>query len=316
MRLIFDKNFVEFLHFASRDIISQILLNGDGSHLTDEGNYIKVEESEIDVISFLPRSKYEKVEDVWNSGRTKIKIGRFIRKFLTEFSISNFNINDNAIERFVNLYKSFFSRDKSKLKIVSGEDILKYYLEDNYHLSNGMRFGTLWNSCMRQRERNKFMEIYSKNPNIKMLVYLEDDGKVRARALLWDNVKDHKDIEKEYKVMDRIYYIYDHDVAFFKDWAKENGYLSKWEQNAKSELFFDVDGNPCRKSLYVVLDNYDFRYYPYLDTFKFYNENTGRFSNSDRYNFDYILVQSNGQTERDPEPEEEFYDDEHFEFDN
>lgn len=316
MRLIFDKNFVEFLHFASRDIISQILLNGDGSHLTDEGNYIKVEESEIDVISFLPRSKYEKVEDVWNSGRTKIKIGRFIRKFLTEFSISNFNINDNAIERFVNLYKSFFSRDKSKLKIVSGEDILKYYLEDNYHLPNGMRFGTLWNSCMRQRERNKFMEIYSKNPNIKMLVYLEDDGKVRARALLWDNVKDHKDIEKEYKVMDRIYYIYDHDVAFFKDWAKENGYLSKWEQNAKSELNFDVDGGSCRKSLYVILENYDFRYYPYLDTFKFYNENTGRFSNSDRYNFDYILVQSNGQTERDPEPEEEFYDDEYFEFDN
>ena len=153
MRLIFDKNFVEFLHFASRDIISQILLNGDGSHLTDEGNYIKVEESEIDVISFLPRSKYEKVEDVWSSGRTKIKIGRFIRKFLTEFSISNFNINDNAIERFVNLYKSFFSRDKSKLKIVSGEDILKYYLEDNYHLSNGMKIGTLWNSCMRQSEK-------------------------------------------------------------------------------------------------------------------------------------------------------------------
>jgi hypothetical protein len=309
MRLIFDKNFVEFLHFASRDIISQILLNGDGSHLTDEGNYIKVEESEIDVISFLPRSKYEKVEDVWSSGRTKIKIGRFIRKFLTEFSISNFNINDNAIERFVNLYKSFFSRDKSKLKIVSGEDILKYYLEDNYHLSNGMKIGTLWNSCMRQRERNKFMEIYSKNPNIKMLVYLEDDGKVRARALLWEGVKEHKEIEKEYKVMDRIYYIYDHDVAFFKDWAKENGYLSKWEQNAKSELIFDVDGSPCRKSLYVVLENH-FRYYPYLDTFKFFNEYKGRFSNSDRYSFDYVLVQSNGQVEREPEPEEEFYDDE------
>ena len=109
MRLIFDKNFVEFLHFASRDIISQILLNGDGSHLTDEGNYIKVEESEIDVISFLPRSKYEKVEDVWNSGRTKIKIGRFIRKFLTEFSISNFNINvnPNTAQQYNTLFSQF-----------------------------------------------------------------------------------------------------------------------------------------------------------------------------------------------------------------
>ena len=197
MRLIFENNFGDFLNFASRDIIAQILLNGDGSHISDEGNYIKVVESEIDVISFLPRSKYEKVEDVWNSSRTKIKIGRFIRKFLTEFSISNFNIDD----RFVNLYKSFFSRDKSKLKIVSGEDILKYYLEDNYHLSNGMRIGTLWNSCMRQHERNKFMTIYAKNPNIKMLVYLEDDGRVRARALLWDKVKDHNDTDIEYKLM-------------------------------------------------------------------------------------------------------------------
>lgn len=307
MRLIFDKNFGEFLHFASRDIIAQILLNNEGYHLIDEGNYIKVEESEIDVISFLPRSRYEKVEDVWKSGRTKIKIGRFIRKFLTEFSISNFNIDDSTIEKFVNLYKSFFSRDESKLKIVSGDDILKYYLEDNYHSSNELKVGTLWRSCMRQSERNKFMSIYSKNPNIKMLVYLDCDGKVRSRALLWDKVKDHHDSDKEYKFMDRIYYVYDHDVAFFKDWAKENGYLSKWDQNAKSELYFDCDGNSSRKSLYVVLENYNFGYYPYLDTFKFFNENKGRFSNSDRYNFDYILIQSNGKVRRDPE--EEFYDD-------
>ena len=307
MRLIFDKNFGEFLHFASRDIIAQILLNSEGYHLIDEGNYIKVEESEIDFISFLPRSRYEKVEDVWKSGRTKIKIGRFVRKFLTEFSISNFNIDDSAIEKFVNLYKSFFSRDESKLKIVSGNDILKYYLEDNYHSSNELKVGTLWRSCMRQSERNKFMSIYSKNPNIKMLVYLDCDGKVRSRALLWEGVKDHHDSDKEYKFMDRIYYFYDHDVAFFKDWAKENGYLSKWDQNAKSELYFDCDGNSCRKSHYVVLVNYNFGYYPYLDTFKFFNENKGRFSNSDRYNFDYILIQSNGKVRRDPE--EEFWDD-------
>jgi hypothetical protein len=314
MRLIFENNFVDFLNFASRNIISQILRNGDGSHLNNEGNYIKVEDSEIDVISFLPKSKYEKVEDVWNSGRTKIKIGRFVRKFLTDFSVSNFNIDDNTIEGFVNLYKSYFSRDKSKLKVVSGEDILKYYLEDNYHLPNGMRSGTLWNSCMRQNERNKFMRIYAKNTNIKMLVYLEDDGKVRARALLWEGVKDHNDSETEYKFMDRIYYIYDHDVTFFKDWAKENGYLSKWEQNAKSELIFDVDGDPCRKSLYVVLDNSNFKYYPYLDTFKFYDKSKGRFSNSDRYNFDHILIQSNGRCERESESEE-LFDEEFEEFD-
>ena len=52
MRLIFENNFGDFLNFASRDIIAQILLNGDGSHISDEGNYIKVVESEIRSTSF------------------------------------------------------------------------------------------------------------------------------------------------------------------------------------------------------------------------------------------------------------------------
>jgi hypothetical protein len=32
----------------------------------------------------------------------------------------------------------------------------------------------------------------------------------------------------------------------------------------------------------------------------------GRFSNSQSYNYDFTLVQSNGAVEREPEPDEEF----------
>jgi hypothetical protein len=219
------------------------------------------------------------------------------------------------IEKFVNLYKSYFSRDISKLKIVEGEEILKYYLEDNYHSLNGNRAGSLWNSCMRQRERNKFMKLYAKNSDkVKMLVFFSDDDKVRARALIWEGVKDHKDSTKEYKFMDRIYYYYDHDINFFKDWAKESGYLCKWEQSAKTEMLFDDGtGSPVIKQLYVMLDEYNLPYYPYLDTFKFFNFDKGRFSNSDSYNFDYILVQSSGameREEREPDEDEMLYFDE------
>ena len=306
--LIFNDEMYSFLQFAQREsIIAALFLQGDSSHINDEGNYVKRVEDEIDVVSFLPKSKYEKVENEWESGRIKIKIGRFIRKFLTDFSIQNFNINDQMIEKFVNLYKSYFSRDISKLKIVEGEEILKYYLEDNYHSLNGNRAGSLWNSCMRQRERNKFMKLYAKNSDkVKMLVFFSDDDKVRARALIWEGVKDHKDSTKEYKFMDRIYYYYDHDINFFKDWAKENGYLCKWEQSAKTEMLFDDGtGSPVIKQLYVMLDEYNLPYYPYLDTFKFFNFNKGRFSNSDSYNFDYILVQSSGAMEREREPDED-----------
>jgi hypothetical protein len=307
--LIFDNEMFEFLQFAQRDsIIAALLLQGDHSHIVEEGNYVKRVDNEIDVVSFLPKSKYEKVEDNWVNGRVKIKIGRFIRKFLTEFSIKNWQINDTLIERFVNLYKSYFSRDISKLKIVEGDDIPKYYLEDNYHHINGNRSGSLWNSCMRQRERNKFMKLYAVNPEkVKMLVFFSDDDKVRARALLWEDVRDHKDPTKQYKFMDRIYYVYDHDINFFKDWAKENGYLCKWDQSAKTEMLFDEGtGEPVKKSLYVLLDNYSMSYYPYLDTFKNFYEDKGRFSNSQSYNYDFTLVQSNGAVEREPEPDEEF----------
>ena len=307
--LIFDNEMFEFLQFAQRDsIIAALLLQGDHSHIVEEGNYVKRVDNEIDVVSFLPKSKYEKVEDNWNNGRVKIKIGRFIRKFLTEFSIKNWQINDTLIERFVNLYKSYFSRDISKLKIVEGDDIPKYYLEDNYHCFNGNRSGSLWNSCMRQRERKKFMKLYAVNPEkVKMLVFFSDDDKVRARALLWEDVRDHKDSTKQYKFMDRIYYVYDHDINFFKDWAKENEYLCKWDQSAKTEMLFDEGiGEPVRKSLYVLLGNYSMSYYPYLDTFKNFNEEKGRFSNSQSYNYDFTLVQSNGAVEREPEPDEEF----------
>ena len=307
--LIFDNEMFEFLQFAQRDsIIAALLLQGDHSHIVEEGNYVKRVDNEIDVVSFLPKSKYEKVEDNWVNGRVKIKIGRFIRKFLTEFSIKNWQINDTLIERFVNLYKSYFSRDISKLKIVEGDDIPKYYLEDNYHCVNGNRAGSLWNSCMRQRERNKFMKLYAVNPEkVKMLVFFSDDDKVRARALLWEDVKDHKDPTKQYKFMDRIYYVYDHDINFFKDWAKENGYLCKWDQSAKTEMLFDEGtGEPVKKSLYVLLDKYSMSYYPYLDTFKNFNEDKGRFSNSQSYNYDFTLVQSNGAVEREPEPEEDW----------
>ena len=309
--LIFNDEMFNFLQFAQKDsIIAAVFLQGDTSHINDEGNYIKRVDNEIDVVSFLPKSKYEKVENNWENGRVRIKIGRFVRKFLTEFSFKNFKVTDTLIEKFVNLYKSYFSRDTSKLKIFEGEEILKYYLEDNYHTLNGGRFGSLWNSCMRQSERNKFMKLYAKNKDkVKLLVFFSDDDKVRARALLWEGVKDHKDSTKEYKFMDRIYYVYDHDINFFKDWAKENGYISKWDQTAKTELLFDIDGGVKRLQLYVNLDHGGLSYFPYLDTFKNFYVSKNRFSNSQNYNFDYVLVQSNGQVERDPEPDEYFDED-------
>jgi len=308
--LKFDKKMKSFLEFSARSsIIAQILLNGDSKLIVMEGNFVSRVEGKIDMVSFLPASKFEKVEDVWNKSRTPTKIGRFLKKFLNEYAIKTFQITDPQIEKFVNTFKSYFSRDVSRLKVVEGEDIMKYYREDSYHINLG-RYGSLWNSCMRQHERNKFMKLYADSADkIKMLVFFDDADKIRARALLWHGVKDHDDDEAEYKFMDRIYSFYDHDVDFFKDWARENGYIAKWEQSARSERSFDIDGARSEMSLYVNLEAASQEYYPYLDTFKFFNVGKKRFSNTGDFNFDYVLVQSSGAVEREEDPEPQWDDD-------
>jgi len=297
-----------FLSLTSNRI-NDILIHGDGELISEEGNFIKNEEG--DFLSYLPKSKYQKDDDFdpysKGIGRVKIKIGRFVRKFISEKSFIQFGITDQKIESFVNSFKSYFNSTTSSIKIIEGSEILKWYLDENYYTPNGMRLGSLWNSCMRYYDRNKYMTLYAKNPNIKMAVFLVDD-KVRCRALLWDDAKDLDD--KNYKVMDRIYSFYDHDVILFKKWASENGYISKWTQSAKSEKTFDVGGIPITIDLIIKLENYQFRYYPYLDTFKYFNEYKGTFSNSRKWSYDYILIQSNGSVEPEPEPDPEWSDDE------
>lgn len=311
--LKFDENMWEFIDFASSSsIIGQIFANSNSRNMNLEGNFVGWKEGTEDMVTYLPVSKFDKVEDVWNRGRTSIKIGRFVRKFLNEYAVEFYGISDSMIEDFVNMFKSFFTQDESRLQVVSGADILRYYREDSYHVqmteSFARRGGTLWNSCMRQHERNIFMKLYAENESVKMLVYFDELGKVRARALLWEDVREHGNPESRYRVMDRIYYFYDHDVKFFQEWAKKNGYLSKHEQTAKSERIFrlpDGEGTVKFKELYVMLENSRQEYYPYLDTFKFYKESMGRFSNSDDYSFDYVLVQSSGARERLEEPSED-----------
>jgi hypothetical protein len=300
-RLIFNSEMIDFLSLTSNRI-NDILIHGDSELISEEGNFIKNEEN--DFLSYLPKSKYQKDADFdpysKGIGRVKIKIGRFVRKFISEKSFIQFEITDQTIEFFVNSFKSYFNSTTSSIKIIEGTEILKWYLDENYYTPNGMRFGSLWNSCMRYHDRNKYMTLYAKNPNIKMAVFLVDD-KVRCRALLWNDAKDLDG--KSYKVMDRIYSVYDHDVILFKNWANENGYISKWTQSAKSEKTFDVGGIATTIDLIIKLENYQFRYYPYLDTFKYYNEYKGTFSNSRKWSYDYILIQSNGSVEPEPEPE-------------
>lgn len=309
--LVVDSGLRDFLTTNQSKICAMIMSFGTSK----EVNYLSITDK-IDTISYLPTSKLSRVEQLGldpyadGIGRTEIKVGRLIYKLFPKQLVQEY-IRDNDTEDFVNQFKSFFDVSNRRLIIVEGEDIRKYYLDRNYCYPD---YGTLWKSCMRYRERQPFLDIYTKNPDkIKMLVMLSSqDGveKVRARALLWD-VQDLND--NNLKIMDRIYTIYDSDVFVFKKWAREHGYIPKFYQNAKTQNIFG-DDEEMILNLKVKLDKHVLESYPYLDTFPFYDSTNGLFYNNTNRMYHFTLIQSNGSlTPPEPdEPEEEPEDDDWF----
>jgi hypothetical protein len=271
-------------------------------------NYLAVTDK-IDTISYLPSSKISFVNSLNLNpysdgvGRIQIKVGRLVSKLLDQEIIKKY-MTDSDIETFVNEFKSFFDQSSRKIEVLSGEDIRKYYLYKNYCYPDT---GTLWKSCMRYKERQRFLDIYVHNPDtVKMLVMLENqDGvdKVRARALIWEA----QDMAgNKVKIMDRIYSLFDSDVYLFKRWANDNGYIPKFYQNAKSQNIFDMNNEPVKMNLKVELKNHNFGTWPYLDSFQFYNISKGVFFNHESAPWNYILIQADGGIEPSPSENEDY----------
>jgi len=195
-------------------------------------------------------------------GRSDTTIGRIVRKlFDNEFT-------DVQIEEFVNKFKS--ARDTSKdFELVSGDDIMYWYNKEQY-----MDGGVLGDSCMRHEECSNYIKFYAKSPEKISLLILHDNTnpeKIRGRAIVWN-----LDEPKNRIFMDRIFYTNDYIMNLFKSYAKEQGWLYKKNQNNNSDgPFIDTK---TEQEFYdfklVVNDVNDNNEYPYLDTLKFYDNNS------------------------------------------
>lgn len=222
---------------------------------------------EPDKITYIKKNRLKTITDKkldpWNNNyRTSQKIGRF----LTDIFGNKITLDDK--ERFVNYYKAInnFS-DNKNIFIVEGEDIRKWYLEDNY--SNG--YGTLNKSCMRYKENQKVLKLYSKNPDVcKMLIKVDDNNKLLARALLW---KTNKGI-----YMDRIYFVNDYDKNIFELYSKKQGWLS-YKKESEKKLKIKLEWWKSK-------DNSN---YPYMDTFVYFNYKEGILYSYDNEDYDIYL---------------------------
>ncbi len=104
-RLIFDHEMMNFLDRSTHFRISQILIHGMSGLIKEEGNFVKREDDEIDTLSYLPKSKYDIIKNDEGKdpfgdgvGRTKIKVGRFIKRFLSKEAFNEFGIADSDVE--------------------------------------------------------------------------------------------------------------------------------------------------------------------------------------------------------------------------
>jgi hypothetical protein len=228
----------------------------------DPINFISVAQDKTK-ISYLTTDRIAKIEDpslYWSSSRRfAVKPGGFISKLFKDISAKE-------VEKFSNLYRAQSNKAKFTFNVVEGNHIKTYYHINSY----AQERGTLGASCMKYDNCQDYLGIYTENTDkVKLLVMLNEDGGLMGRALLWDF--------ETVKIMDRIYTIADEEFLFqFKKWATDNGYLYKSEQNWYNTLFFEnLSTEKKELKLDIKLDNFQFRRYPYVDTFKFFDEEKG-----------------------------------------
>ena len=236
------------------------------------------------------------IEDVselpFKLNRQQIRVGRGIRGILNSAKL---NFTDTEIEKFVNLYKSEWDKMNDIFKsfeVVKGNQIPEWYSWRTYELERSK--GTLSNSCMCSAPVFWF-NIYSKNPDkVSMVILKSDSGdKIKGRAILWKLDK------PEITFMDRIYTHNDSDVHLFREYAKKMGWHTKPNNNylASSETI-DPKGELIIYQDLVVHLKAGEEYFPYLDTLKYYEPETGRLSvDQPESSFCYTLNDTDGRYE-------------------
>ena len=212
--------------------------------------------------------------------RTELNVGRFANKVLTKFG---YQVDPVKLNKFVDNFKALFDFRKNKasqIEIVEGEEIRKWYLENNYYKPNY----TLQNSCMRYSHCQKYLDIYVENSQVKLAILKspDDKNKIIGRALIWT-------LENGETYLDRPYANNDEDVNLFKQWGRAKG----WKV---SGTYDDV---------IVKLDSCDFSYYPYMDTFKYLDRKNCKLHSSstefDNANEDFINLEDTGGSYREVE---------------
>jgi hypothetical protein len=258
---------------------------------------------DVDTLSYLPANRLNRIEGLgekdlinpspespaWGEyGRQPIKIGGFVARTLPRYA------GTSELEKFGNSFKGILDQDNYRMVLVDGENIRKYYHIKSYYNPNPGVIDAppegqadirtvLMKSCMKQPEKQDFFDIYVNNPdNVKMLVMLNKNNLLVARALVWMDVYvvDKPENPTKGTFLDRIYYTKESDVNIFINYAKEKNWFCKTHQTKDCTTFWFKDEIMDKPITTRLKHAGDYPKYPYLDTLCYYTPFTGRLSSS------------------------------------
>jgi len=295
MELQFSSDFNKFLAYARTRgcrISSALLDKAESLTMNVSGSvgasYLCVSKDDANLISYLTAERLESmqengVSDFYNppnpNDRFKGKPLRIIGRLIIDFDATD--ITDSNKEYFMNIWKEYYApqqkqeEDRFDLVVKRSIDINDVYHEDNMWKGSG----TLGNSCMKDEDRNHFMDAYSDQGDsvvqVLVLYRYNDNGDklVAGRALLWQKVI--TDELGTIKFMDRIYTNKSRDEALFVNWSKDNGYYRKEHQSYEYKSSLISPTNEIHRQVIMSVKLWcelQGGYNPYWDTFTFYDE--------------------------------------------
>jgi len=272
--LILSKRFINFLDKIDDKISNMLIRISKEKKLNFEETYIDRTDKN-DTVTFIKSDKIKElktIDEYWSSHqRIEIKIGRLINKLIGK------KVNPQDIENFVNDYKALIDAKKlnKNFKIYEGEELKKWYSQDNYSVGGG----NLNNSCMKYRYCQSFLDIYVKNPTkIKLLVLLDDTKeKILGRSLLW-----YLDRPKGKILMDRVYFTNDFIFNMFINYAIKNNFLYKIE-NMNNVMQAVYAHKIIRTTMLVNIKKLNYEFFPYVDNLGFYDPVNSILANDPKY---------------------------------
>ena len=213
------------------------------------------------------------------TGKSKIVKGRLLR-VLRQYASGGSNVSDKSWEQFGN-YIIPILWPVWEFELLSGRDVKEAYHERNY--AHGQ--GTLSNSCMRYASCNSYLQLYWRNPDVcKLLVSKDSDGKINGRCLIWT-------CEDGTIVADRVYGT-DATQSAFAKYINEQGWWARHSIDHDG-LVWDTPEGRVTKHLRVQLKGWQYGTYPYMDTFRNLDSETGVLSTSGE-DGDYQLGHTGG----------------------